>query len=294
MYPDPNDLSEPVVTTEARQLLAGAIREACDELDGVSDGILNDPRECGFRPESLPLCASAEGGDSCLTAEQLRALQSIYSGLSSDGEQVHPGFPFGGEVEAGAWERWITGGENLRGPGMPSTLYAFGTEFYKYLVFDDPNWDYASYDFSNWLSDSEKASDVVNATNADLTAFEVAGGKLLLWHGWSDAAITPLGTISYYEAVQEQHTDAASFMRLFLLPAVGHCGGGSGPSQVDWLETIQRWVEDGEAPDRLVATRLSPEGEVGMRRALCAYPARSVYDGSGDPRREESFSCATP
>ena len=294
MYPDSNELTEPAVTADARQLLAGAIREACDELDGVSDGILNDPRECGFQPESLPLCASAEGGDGCLTAAQLRAIQSVYAGLLIDGEQVHPGFPFGGEVEVGAWERWITGGEDASGPNTPSLLYAFGTQFYKYLVFDNPDWDYASYDFSNWLRDSEEASGLVNATNANLTPFEVAGGKLLLWHGWSDAAITPLGTIRYYEAVQEQHTDAASLVRLFLLPAVGHCGGGSGPSEVEWLETIQRWVEDGQAPDQVLATKRSPEGEVEMRRTLCAYPARSVYDGSGDPRREESFSCATP
>ena len=292
MYPDPTELNEPVVTADARRLLSEAIGEACDERDGLSDGILNDPRDCGFRPEALPVCTSTQSG--CLTAAQLLAIQSIYEGLSINGELEHPGFPLGGEMVPGAWERWITGQENLVGPGIPSTLYGFGTQFYKYLVFDDPDWDYASYDFANWLRDSEGASELVNATNADLTTFEVAGGKLLLWHGWSDAAITALGTIKYYERVRERHSDVASFVRLFMLPAVGHCGGGSGPSQVEWLETIQKWVEDDEAPDQVLATRRSPDGEVEISRPLCAFPARAVYDGSGDPRREDSFSCATP
>ncbi len=294
MYPDPNDLTEPEVTAEVRQLLGVAILEACDNLDGVRDGILTDPRDCDFRPRSLPRCPSVEGGQGCVTAAQLRAIQSVYAGLSANGRRVHPGFPLGAEMDSGAWERWITGGEDASGPGTPSLLFAFGTQSYKYLVFDDPDWDYASYDFSDWMSDTEGTAELVNATEPNLTDFEVAGGKLILWHGWSDAAITALGTIKYYEAVQEEQPTAESFLSLFLLPGVNHCGGGPGPAQVDWLEVIQRWVEDGEAPEQVIATRRNPRGEVEMRRPLCAYPARAVYAGSGDPMREDSFSCITP
>ena len=293
MYPDPNDLSSPVVTAQARRLLADAILEACDDLDGVTDGILNDPRACDFRPEELPRCPEGGGGEGCVTSAQVRAMQVVYGGARAGGEQIFPGFPFGGEVDAGGWDQWITGAANALGAGTPSLHYAFGTQMYKYLVFDDPEWDYSSYDFSAWHRETETAADILNATNADLTAFKVSGGKLILWNGWSDAAITALGTIQYYEAVQKRHADAGSFARLFLLPGVLHCGAGPGPDQVEWLAAIQRWVEEGEAPERLLATK-RVDGEIDMQRPLCAYPAAAAYDGTGDPKREESFSCVAP
>jgi feruloyl esterase len=163
---------------------------------------------------------------------------------------------------------------------------------YKYLVFDDPDWDYTSYDFSGWVHDTRVARQRLNATNTDLTAFEVAGGKLILWNGWADAAISALGTIKYYEGVLDHHPNAEEFARLFLLPGVGHCTGGPGADVVDWLRVIQAWVENGEAPSRLTSTKLSGEGEVVMSRPICAYPAKASYDGVGDPNQEASFECS--
>ncbi len=294
MYPDPNDLAAPIVGPETAGLLEAAILEACDDLDGLADGILGDPRECHFRLEDLPRCSAADSGGTCVTDAQLSAIQTVYRGARVGGEQVYPGYPFGGESAPQGWGSWITGGGDAFGPGTPSLHYAFGTQMYKYLIYDDPDWDYSSYDFSNWQTETERAAGILNATDADLTAFQVGGGKLILWNGWSDPAISALGTIQYYEEVQAEHEDADSFTRLFLLPGVLHCSGGPGPDQADWLSAIQGWVEYGEAPDQVTASKRDAEGNVEIERPVCAYPATAVYDGSGDPNREESFACVAP
>lgn len=290
----PNDLSTPVVTPELRELVASSVLEACDDLDGVADGLLGDPRDCGFRPQDLPVCTEIAGGEECVTAAQLHALQVVYGGAKVDGEVVHPGFPFGGETDAGGWSQWITGGANQFGPDTPSLHYAFGTQMYKYIIFDDPDWDYSSYDFSDWATETRAAAEILNATETDLTPFKVAGGKLILWNGWSDPAISALGTIEYYEAVERDDPDADSYARLFLMPGVLHCTGGPGPDAVDWLAAIRRWVEEDEAPDRLTATKLGSDEAVELQRPVCAYPAEAVYDGSGDPDAESSFECVAP
>jgi len=292
MYPDPADLSIPVVTPEVRQLLSSAILDRCDALDGLEDGILNDPRECDFQPSDLPRCPSGETAESCVTDQQVRALEAVYGGPVVNGKEITPGFPFGGEADQGGWEAWITGRANAYGPGAPSLHFAFGTQIFKYLFFDDPEWDYASYDFSSWVADTQDAAGILNATDTNLTPFETAGGKLILWTGWSDAAITALGTIGYFEAVQKKHGDASSFSRLFLLPGVGHCGGGPGPDEVNWLAAIQQWVEEGEPPTQLMATKRGEDGQVEIQRPTCAYPARAVYTGVGDGTGPESFRCA--
>lgn len=292
MYPNPDDRSVPVVTPELRQLLKSAILEECDHLDGVTDGVLTDPRDCGFQPTDLPRCADGDTGGGCITSEQLRAVQAIYGGATASGEKIFPGFPFGGEAEGGGWDQWITGTGNALGPGTPNAHFAFGTQMYKYIIFDDPEWDYSSYDFSTWAKDRRRAAQILSATETDLTPFEVAGGKLILWHGWSDAGLTPLKTIEYFEAVEEANADASSFVRLFLMPGVLHCAGGPGPDLVEWLPALQRWVEDGEAPTQLTATKLGADRQVEMQRPICAYPARAVHDGAGDAKREDSFECA--
>lgn len=177
--------------------------------------------------------------------------------------------------------------------GILNLQHAFGTGIYRYLVYDDPDWDYTAYDFAGWEADTRRVERILNATDTDLTAFQVAGGKLILWHGWVDAAISPLSTIDYYEGVRDRHPDADSFARLFLLPSVGHCRGGPGPDRVDWLGVIRAWVEEGEAPSRLMVNRLDSDGTVQMSRPISAYPAHVRYDGSGDPSRAQSFECVS-
>lgn len=293
MYPDGPD-SGPVVTPQARALVAAALLESCDAVDGLEDGLIDDPRDCDFRAADLPRCATSAGGAECITDAQLRAIEAVYGAVVIDGEELHPGFNFGGEADSGGWDLWVTGAPNSFGPGTPSLQFAFGTQIYKYLIFDDPDWDYLSYDFSAWADDTRSAAELLNATDTDLTAFKVAGGKIIYWTGWSDLALTPLGTIEYFEDVQKDTEGAEDFTRLFMLPGVVHCAGGPGPDHVDWLTAIQEWVEEGVAPDRLVATKGGAGGEVEMTRAICAYPARARYVGTGDARNEENFECVLP
>ena len=297
IFPDASDLSSPVITAENRALLDASIRQACDHLDGVEDGVLNDPRLCNFTPDSLPRCAADTPGPDCVTSEQVAAMQAIYAGPTSNGERIFHGFPLGGENDPGGWDRWIAGADASRERGVPNLHYGFGTELYKYFVFDDPDWDYTRYDFSTWADDVAEAATVLDATDSDLGRFRDAGGKLILWTGWSDPALTALGTIDYYEQVVAGDPSASAYARLFMLPGVLHCGGGPGPDQVDWLTAIAAWVEQGEPPVRLVAAKQGgPAGEATpvMTRPVCAYPGAAAYAGSGSTDDEANFRCQAP
>ncbi len=290
MYPDPVNRSTPVVRPATQRLLASAILAACDDLDGLADGILNDPRVCTFKPDDLPRCQNDVPGARCVTSSELTAIKTIYAGPSVNGKRLHPGFPFGGESEAGVWGAWMTGQENGAGAGYPNLQFAVGVELFKYIFLDDPDWDYASYDFADWADDTRAGRAVLDATNTDLTHFNVAGGKILYWSGWTDGALTALGIIDYFEKMQQQNAHAADFSRLFLLPGVHHCAEGPGPDTVDWLRAIQAWVEENKPPDTLLATKRE-KGTVVMQRPICAYPAHAVYTGTGDGSEADHFRC---
>jgi feruloyl esterase len=133
----------------------------------------------------------------------------------------------------------------------------------------------------------------VNQVNPDLKAFQDHGGKLLQFHGWSDPAISPLNTVNYFSSVRARMGDTASFYRLFMMPGVGHCGGGAGPSEFDRMAVISDWVENGKAPDRIVASHLTG-GKVDRTRPLCVYPKIAKYQGTGSTDDAASFACALP
>ena len=292
MYPDPSQLTTPVVTAENRALLEREILAACDALDGVEDGVLTDPRRCRFDPATLPRCSSGPGPD-CLTEAQLDTIEAVYDGPVADGQHVFPGFPFGGENEPGGWDRWITGGGSYALDGNPNYHFAFSTQIHKYLVFDDPDFEYSTYDFANWHEDTAAADALLSATSTDLSAFRDQGGKMIFWHGWSDPALTALATVEYYEGLLNDTDAAADFTRLYMLPGVLHCAGGPGADHVDWLGVISDWVEKGEAPDQLVASKNTTAGTISFTRKLCPYPMVADYDGQGDPNDEASYSCST-
>lgn len=169
--------------------------------------------------------------------------------------------------------------------------FAFGTDFFKYFVFGRKDWDYSTYDLSRWRADTSTTATILNADNPDLGAFKAKGGKLILAHGWADPALNPLSTIAYYERVQARDARFRDDVRLFMMPGVLHCVGGPGPDSVDWFAPIAEWVEHGQAPERLIARKLGPDGGVVNARPLCPYPLRAVYDGKGSTTDVASYAC---
>jgi feruloyl esterase len=302
---DVQALSEPGSDIASSKLPAieGGAQAACDKLDGVRDGVIENPAQCHFDPGVL-LCNGPET-DACLTRPQIGAIRKIYEGSkTSSGALILPGFSPGGEAEPLGWATWITSTGN-----NPSLQFAFGTNFFKFMVYNDPTWDYkTSTTDQNVKMADERMTTSLNATNPDLRKFETRGGKLILYHGWSDAAIPPLNTVNYYQSVVKKMGahNTANFIRLFMVPGWQHCGGGTGPNVFgqgsvprgdadhDIDAALERWVEKGTAPERVVATRLKPGSnppEALRTRPLCAYPLTAHWNGSGSTDSAANFGC---
>jgi feruloyl esterase len=286
--------------------IGAAVLAACDALDGVTDGILNDPRQCHFDPATL-LCKGADS-DSCLTAPQLTALQKIYAGpRDSAGHQLFPGYLPGAEEGPGGWTPWITGS----GPGH-SLLFFFGTQYFTDMVYEQAGWDYKTFnvDQATKLADS-KTAQALNATDPHLELFRARGGKLIMYHGWGDAAIPAPNTIDYYNSVVATmgRRKADSFLRLYMAPGMQHCGGGPGPNSFgqganyppydpehNIYTALEQWVEKGAAPSKIIATKyvsdVNPAQGVKMTRPLCPYPEVAKYRGTGDTNDAANFVCA--
>jgi feruloyl esterase len=281
LFPDPARLDLRLFSLADLKLVESRVIEACDASDGVADGVIDDPRSCRFDVGSLPFSDA-----------QKRALRTVYSPtVRPDGGLIYPAQPFGGEGQTGGWAPWITGAEqNFPATGLPSLLAGFGTHVFKFFVFDDPTWDYSKYDLTNWARDTARTASVLNATSPDLDAFKARGGKLIVWHGWADPALTAIASIRYHDEVHARDPQAPAYMRTFLLPGVLHCSGGVGPDTVDWVEAIVSWVERGSAPDRPVARKLT-NGAVTRSRPLCPYPQKAVYSGSGSTDDDANFVC---
>ena len=292
------------LTPEKVQLLGDAVNQQCDALDGVKDGVLTDPRRCRFKPETL-LCAGADA-PTCLTAPQVAGVNKVWAGLRDvHGDLIYPGLVPGGEAGPGGWTNWVSGAA----PGKSAHLN-LGIPFFRYMVFDDPQWDYHSFRFdagNGFDSDVDltdnKLGALFNANSPDLTAFRARGGKLIQYHGWSDPDITPLNSIDYYENVVRTNAkggnhglrDTREFYRLFMVPGMQHCNGGPGATRFDMTDALEGWVEQGTAPERVIATR-AVAGTAGtvtteFTRPLCPHPAEAVWDGKGPVTQAGSFAC---
>ncbi|MBM3734414.1 MAG: tannase/feruloyl esterase family alpha/beta hydrolase [Acidobacteria bacterium] len=299
-------LSEPASYISQAKLPAiqAAVRAACDANDGVKDGVLENPATCRFDPAVLQ-CKGAES-DSCLTAPQLAALKKVQSGpLTGKGSTLFPAVSPGGEAEAGGWGPWITGPEREK-----SSMYNFGTQFFKNMVYNNPDWDFRTFDVDRDYKAARRLAKTLDATNPDLSKFQARGGKLILYHGWSDAAIPGQNTIDYFQSVEKKlgADRTRQFVRLFMAPGVQHCAGGSGanvfgqaaPAQKDADHDVgaalERWVEQGVAPERIIATRYKDQGqrEVEKTRPLCAFPLVAKYKGSGEVNDAANFTCGQP
>jgi feruloyl esterase len=292
LFPNAQDLDASAISRDNLQLIGARVLAACDALDAVKDNVLDDPRECRFKVSDLPACAGDTPAADCVTTAQRRAIERIYSPTLVAGSTVYPGQPFGGEADAQGWQAWITGTGPAGALGLKASLHhAFGTSFFKYLVFNNPNWDYTTYDLSSAMKDAREVGGHLNADNPDLSAFRARKGKLILAHGWADPALNALSTISYYERVLAHDRTAADSVRLFMQPGVMHCLGGPGPDLVDWFSPIAEWVERNRAPERIIAHKMERDGRVGNERPLCPYPQRARYDGKGDPNKADSYSC---
>jgi Tannase and feruloyl esterase len=309
-------LNDPASSIPPQKLPAiqKAVLAACDAIDGVKDGLIEDPRACRFDPAVLT--CKGDDGRECLTVPQVTALKKIYEGPKNPrtGKQIYPGYPPGHEAIAGAWQPWI-----IAAPQDKSIQIMFGNSFYGQAVFEDPQWDFRTLNFDTDVAlAAEKAGSVLNSNNPDLRSFRAHGGRLIQYHGWADAAISPFGSIEYYEQVRSfftKYPDARSrggavsdFYRLFMVPGMGHCGGGIGPNSFgndrnrfggdperDLITALERWVEKGVAPERLTGTgSVSGDPATTMTRPLCPYPQIARYNGSGDGNQATSFTCAEP
>jgi hypothetical protein len=292
-FPDPASLAKPIVTADNLKLVQDRVLKACDALDGVTDGVVDDPTACRFDLAAVAACANDAPAADCLTRAQRSAIQRVYAPLTDDTGVVYEGQPVGAEAAAGAWQTWITGNERaFAATGQPPLGFAFTTQFFKNFVFADASWDYAKYDVArNWRHDTRVHTPLLNAENPDLTAFRARHGKLLLWHGWADPALNPLATIRYYKDVVARDPRAADDVRLFLLPGVLHCTGGPGPSQFDPIASLVEWVENGSAPSELVVRKAAAGTQPARSRPVCAYPAKAAYKGSGSTDEAANFVC---
>jgi feruloyl esterase len=295
VFPTRNSARTPVVTPDNLALIGRAALEACDASDGVRDGVIGAPDTCRFSLAGVKACPNETAAPDCLTTTERRAIAAIYAPATAGALQIYPGQPVGGENDESGWREWITGVDQglLAGTnGQASSLQlAFAPELFKYMVFANPDWDYTTYDLANWARDTKAIAPILNADNPDLSPFKTHGGKLIIWHGWADPALNALSTVNYYSRVQQRDRTSGTFTRLYLLPGVEHCNGGPGPARVDWLTAITDWVEKGKAPDRLVSSKMGPNGQPVRTRPLCPYPQRAVYKGSGSTDEEQNFVC---
>jgi Tannase and feruloyl esterase len=288
-------------------VISNAVLAACDKLDGVADGILNDPRQCHFDPASIE-CKAGEESDKCLTAPQVTALKRVYAGLQdAHGQTIFPGYLPGAEEGGGGWGMWITGPAPAR-----SLMAFFGIGYYSNMVYEKTDWTYKSFAMDSGMQAAKtKTSAALDAVNPDLTPFRSRGGKLILYHGWNDPAIPAINTINYYEDVVAKvgRANADSFARLYMVPGMQHCGGGPGADtfgtsgswpandpQHNIRVALETWVEKGTAPATIIASKTvegNSQGIPTMTRPLCVYPQAAKYKDSGDTNSADSFVCAS-
>lgn len=296
---------KPILTAAKLPMLHAAVLAACDAADGVRDGLISDPLRCRFDPGVL-LCRQGQNRAQCLSAAELGVVRRIYNGATdSAGRKLVIGGPMPGSELA--WAGVIVPDSKER--------QAFGgmiaADSVRNLYYDAPlprTWTVRDLKFDEATLDSFKFRAIYDATNPDLSSFRKAGGRLIMWHGWSDPHISPLNSIAYYTLVQRRlGADVTSaFARLFLLPGMYHCGGGDGLFNFDVLTPLMAWVERGDPPDRLIASHdlnvqsmgrpaaHSKPGVVDRTRPVFAYPHAAHYVGRGSIDDPENFVAADP
>ncbi len=254
---------------------AGLVNQmVMDSCDLLKEGFLTNPHLC--RPEfSRLLCPEGSNDNTCLTGPQLKTVDTFYNGLrNSKGELIFSGQAPGNPISSSEGD--------IQGPGPVFDIVR--------ISFNDPDLDWRNFDLDRDMLLIDKAVGYVDAVDTDLSKFKARGSKLLLYHGWSDTGITPKNTIWYYESIiNKMGTNQGDWLRLFMVPGMGHCGGGPGVNTFDSIGALENWVEKGVAPDRLIGY-----GAEGLSRPLCPYPKYPEYKGAGDLKKAENWNCIDP
>jgi hypothetical protein len=286
------------ITKEKLSIIADRVYAKCDKLDGLADGLIDDPRKCPFHPATdLPLCSGNFDGPKCFTTAQITALEKIYDGVKSNGKLIFPGQPLGAEIDAmgptgmsSGWEPWMVSQTGR------TTDAQFSESFLRYVAFPKPDPEYNISNF-NFDTDVEKlgpSARMMDAADPDLSRFQARGGKIVMYFGWADPALSPFMGVDYYEKVESQiGPSTTDFYRLFMVPGMFHCRGGVGVSAFDALTPLVQWVEKSIPPDEIIGSRVVDD-KVVRTRPLCPYPQVAKYKGSGSIDDAKNFACTKP
>ena len=284
------------------ELLSKATLAECDGKDGLKDGLITDPRLCTFKPETLK-CAGADGPE-CLTSGQVATVNKMYAALkTADGKMYTAGFPVGHEGGSTGWQAW-TFGRTPPAPQADGTLafgeqqpsgYNLSEQNMRFLALenDDPAFTWKTLRFPQDLPRLASMTEILSPHDPDLTPYKKRGGKIIMYHGWADPAISAYGTLDYYEKMSKAvggQKEADSFSRLYFVPGMHHCSGGPGPNQFDMLTELENWIEKGKSPAAVVASHAS-DGKVDRTRPLCPHPLVAKYSGNGNVDEAASFRC---
>ncbi len=291
------------LTLDKVKAVGRALYDKCDAVDGLKDGLIDDPRRCDFKPSrDVQQCAPGSDGTDCLTPAQAGALEKIYAGITlPDGQKYFFGWPLSAEGvgeefthsgrQVSGWDGWM-----INADGSMSRQATYMTTFMKNLAFGrpEPDFDFRKFDFAKDPARMAAIRALLVPDATDLSPFRRRGGKLMMYHGWSDTALNPLMSVDYHErAMAANAPDGRDFFRLFMVPGMAHCGGGVATDRIDAITAMVNWVEAGAAPDSLRASRVQ-EGRVDRTRPLCPYPQSARYAGSGSVDDAASFSCKDP
>ena len=295
-------LSAVSLTPAKLALVANKVMEKCDAIDGLKDGLIDDPRKCNFDPaRDVPACSAGADGSDCLTPAQAAAVAKVYSGPSSHGKPIFPGYMPGSEAVVSSLFGGGTGSAWLNvivatQPGRKPADFNLAEGAIQYLAPKPPkpDYDYQTFNFDRDLHLLDAWSKLADAKNPDLSAFRKHGGKLLMTYGWADPILQPMMGVNYFQqAVSKNGPDTEEFFRLFMAPGMGHCGGGIGPDRHDAMTAMIDWVEKGKAPDSMVASRVV-DNQVVRTRPLCPYPQVARYSGQGSIDQAANFRCVAP
>ena len=280
-----------VLNAEAAQAVHKSVLQHCGAQAGIEEGLVTDPSSCKWQPEMIA-CAQGSSGPDCLNAKQVAAVKHLMTPATNSKGEVLWAYPYipGTETQ---WEGWNYFG--APSPGYPPRFanMELPGQYMKYFVDEKirENVDALNFDFDRDPATLARSRRIYDATSVDLRAFKARGGKILMWHGWADGAIPATSSIGYYEGVMKfmgGRKQTEDFFRLFLVPGVHHGGGGPGFTEFDSLTALENWVEEGQAPEKLIAGRLS-NGVIERTRPVFPYPVLARYSGKGDPKQAGSF-----